>query len=163
MQCSLENTPRFFSRKFIAHAMKHVSVTLLFSGIWDSKNRHRLHIDGERGLHVTCHQQKASVALMWCSLRLFFFGYVAWPLAFPPERQNVMTTRCVAHVLWAFWNSTVYLYKTALRWIDPMRSPSASVFPCPQLSTTAIYAYFFGHWFISFAFATACDRKKIEF
>lgn len=143
--------------------MKHMSVTHLFSGIWDSKNRHRLYTYGERGLHVTCHQQKASVALMWCSLRLFFFGYVAWPLAFPPERQNVMTTRCVTHVLWAFWNSTVYLYKTALRWIDPMRSPSASVLPCPQPSTTAIYAFFLGTDLFPLHLPQPVTEKKIEF
>lgn len=33
---------KVFSHKAIAHATKHVSMTSLFSGIWDSKNRGRM-------------------------------------------------------------------------------------------------------------------------
>jgi len=54
---------KVFSHKAFAHATKPMSVTLVFNGIWDSKNRGRLDTYGERSLHVTCHQQQASVAL----------------------------------------------------------------------------------------------------
>lgn len=141
MQCSLENTPSFFSHKAIAHAMKHLSVTLSFSGIWDSKNRSRPHTYGERGLHVTCHQQQTSIALMWCSLRLLFW---LCSLAFSLlSRKAKCHNHQVCHsCALGFLKQYCVSLQDCIE-IDWLHEITLSVLPCPQPSTTAINAYFF--------------------